>query len=86
MNIFKFSFPHQILAGLTNAPETVTLTLDGTCSCLPPPQIDLFLCLPIMLSVDWLASPTKLDEAVQFLRQSSRGQPPSVCQQRDQAD
>ena len=48
-----------ILAGLTNAPETVTLTLDGTCSCLPPPQIDLFLCLPIMLSVDWLDFQTR---------------------------
>jgi hypothetical protein len=43
-----------ILAGLTTTPESIILTLTDYCTCLAPPSITLYICLPLMLGVDWL--------------------------------
>jgi hypothetical protein len=43
-----------MLAGLTNAPESITITLDNVCTCSAPPEATLFICSLLMAPVDWL--------------------------------
>jgi hypothetical protein len=42
-----------IIDQLPNTPETITLTMNETCSCLPPPEVSLFLCQQLFLSAEW---------------------------------
>lgn len=43
-----------MLSSLTNAPESITITLDNVCSCSAPPEATLFICSLLMAPVDWL--------------------------------
>ncbi|MBI1266927.1 MAG: hypothetical protein GC193_05790 [Cryomorphaceae bacterium] len=43
-----------LLTGLTNAPESITITLDDVCSCAAPPEATLFICSLLMAPVNWL--------------------------------
>ena len=50
-----------ILAALTDVPESITLTLTESCTCSAPPEINLFICLQIMLPVEWLDFTARLE-------------------------
>lgn len=48
-----------LLAGLTNAPESITITLDDVCTCSAPPEATLFICSLLMAPVEWLGFEAK---------------------------
>lgn len=41
-----------IIAQLTLDPETITISLVESCSCLPPPEATFYICLPLMLPIE----------------------------------
>lgn len=42
-----------VLDQLQETPQTVTVTLNETCSCSPPPEIALYLCQQLFLTAEW---------------------------------
>ena len=57
-----------ILAGLSDVPESIMVTLTESCTCSAPPSIDLFLCLQIMLPVEWLDFTARLENEEKHVR------------------
>lgn len=42
-----------IVDQLPDSPQSITLQLDQTCTCSPPPEINLYLCAQLFLPVEW---------------------------------
>lgn len=62
-----------IIASLTDVPETITVTLTESCTCSAPPSIDLFLCLQVMLPVEWLDFQARPGSKKRKLKFDARG-------------